>query len=76
MPGIIPFAGNLTFAGNNDNSISKSANSEYYQRDIRTTSNDEYLMSYRIIVQDQLGNLIKDSKIQYPSKDEKTNTFY
>lgn len=76
MPGIIPFAGNLTFAGNNDNSISKSANSEYYQRDIRTTSNDEYLMSYRITVQDQLGNLIKDSKIQYPSKDEKTNTFY
>lgn len=76
MPGIIPFAGNLTFAGNNDNSISKSANSEYYQRDIRTTSNDEYLMSYRITVQDQLGNLVKDSKIQYPSKDEKTNTFY
>lgn len=76
MPGIIPFAGNLTFAGANDNTIVNSANSQYYRRDIATTSNNEYLMSYRITVIDNLGNVIRDSGIQYPSKDEKTNTFY
>ena len=76
MPGVIPFAGNLTFAGANDNTIVNSANSQYYRRDITTTSNNEYLMSYRITVTDNLGNIIRDSGIQYPSKNEKTNTFY
>lgn len=76
MPGIIPFAGNLTFAGDASSGIATSTKSEFYNRDIRTTSNDEYLMSYRIVIKDKLNEIIKDSKVQYPSKNEKTNNFY
>lgn len=76
MPGIIPFAGNLTFEGDNDSGIDKYAGTEYYRRDIRTTSNSEYIMSYRIKVFDNLENLIKDSGTLYPARAEKTNNFY
>ena len=76
IPGLIPFAGNLTFAGFDDAGLNRSTNTEYYQRDIKTTSNSEYLMSYRIVVTNQKNVVIRDSGIQYPSKAEKTNNFY
>lgn len=76
MPGIIPFAGNLTFEGDNDSGIDNKIRTEYYRRDIRTTSNSEYIMSYRIKVYDELENLKRDSGIIYPAKAEKTNNFY
>lgn len=77
MPGIIPFAGNLIFSGDADQTgIDKKVNSEYYRRDINTSSNSEYIMSYRIKVYDNLENLVKDSGIVYPAKAEKTNYFY
>lgn len=76
MPGIIPFAGNLTFEGDNDSGISEKINTEYYKRDIKTSSNNEYIMSYRIKIFDDLENLVKDSGIVYPAKTEKTNNFY
>ena len=76
IPGLIPFAGNLTFAGFDDAGLNKSANTEYYRRDIKTTSNSEYLMSYRITVTNQNNVVVRDSGVQYPSKAEKTNNFY
>jgi hypothetical protein len=77
MPGIIPFAGNLIFSGDADQTgIDKKVNSEYYRRDINTSSNSEYIMSYQIKVYDNLENLVKDSGIVYPAKAEKTNYFY
>lgn len=76
VPGIIPFAGNLTFEGDNDSGIDKNTRTEYYRRDIRTTSNSEYIMSYQIKIFDDLENLIKDSGVLYPAKAEKTNNFY
>ena len=76
MPGIIPFAGNLTFEGDTDSGIDKSTKTEYYRRDIRTTSNSEYISSYQIKVFDNLMNLVKDSGIVYPARAEKTNNFY
>lgn len=76
IPGLIPFAGNLTFAGFDDAGLNKSAGTEYYHRDIKTTSNSEYLMSYRITVTNQNNVIVRDSGIQYPSKTEKTNNFY
>ena len=76
MPGIIPFAGNLTFEGENDSGIDKSTRTEYYNRDIRTTSNSEYLMWYQIKVYNELDELVRDSGIQYPARAEKTNNFY
>lgn len=76
MPGIIPFAGNLTFEGDTDAGIDRNTGTEYYKRDIRTTSNNEYIMSYQIKVFDNLENLVKDSGILYPARAEKTNNFY
>jgi len=77
LPGIIPIAGNLTFEGYDDSGLDNRAKTEYYQRDIRTTSNNEYLMSYRIRIKDKEKNLyVDDSKVQYTSKAEKTNSFY
>ena len=76
IPGLIPFAGNLTFEGFDDAGLNKNANTEYYRRDIKTTSNSEYLMSYRIVVTNQKEVVLRDSGVQYPSKAEKTNNFY
>lgn len=76
MPGIIPFAGNLTFEGDNDSGIDNRTKTEYYKRDIKTTSNSEYIASYRIRVLDSLENVKKDSGVLYPAKAEKTNNFY
>ena len=68
MPGIIPFAGNLTFEGDNDSGIAKSTRTEYYKRDIK--------MSYQIKVLDDSDVVIKDSGVLYPAYAEKTNNFY
>lgn len=78
VPGIIPFAGNLTFEGYNDSGIDIKAKTEYYNRDIRTTSGNEYLESYRIRILDESDNPIedRDSGIIYTAKAEKTNNFY
>lgn len=76
MPGIIPFAGNLTFEGDNDSGIAKSTRTEYYKRDIKTTSSNEYIMSYRIKVLDDFNVVVKDSGVLYPAYAEKTNNFY
>lgn len=76
MPGIIPIAGNLTFEGYEDSGLDKKVNTEYYQRDIRTTSGQEYLSSYVINIYDDKQVLIKSSGKQYVAKAEKTNNFY
>lgn len=76
LPGIIPIAGNLTFEGYNDSGIDTTTKTEYYMRDIKTTSNNEYLAYYQIKIFNETGSLIKDSGIQYPAKAEKTNNFY
>ena len=77
LPGIIPFAGNLTFAGDiNDSGIDPQTKTEYYRRDITTSSNSEFLYSYHITVIDEDENVLADSGTQFPSKSEKTNNFY
>lgn len=76
MPGIIPIAGNLTFEGYEDSGLDKKINTEYYQRDIRTTSGQEYLSSYIINVYDDKNKLIKSSGKKYVAQAEKTNNFY
>lgn len=80
VPGIIPFAGNLTFEGYNDAGIDNKTKTEYFQRDIRSSSGDEYIYSYRIVVKradaDEKEDPIGDSGIQYPARNEKTNNFY
>ena len=77
LPGIIPFAGNLTFAGDiNDSGIDPQTKTEYYRRDITTSSNSEFLYSYHITVIDEDENVLADSGTQFPSRSEKTNNFY
>lgn len=77
LPGIIPFAGNLTFAGDmTDSGIDPQTKTEYYRRDITTSSNNEFLYSYHITVVDEDENVLADSGTQFPSRSEKTNNFY
>ena len=74
VPGVIPFAGNLTFE--KATSAKQNGVTEYFRKDIKTSSYSEYLSSYQITITDPTGEIIRDSKVQYPSKAEKTNNFY
>jgi len=66
VPGIIPIAGTITFDKSRDDTTSMSTSSFAA----------EYLKYYIISIRDNQSKEIFNSGIQYPDKNDKTNSFY